>query len=65
MVWSLGHTIKIKGFSINKFTSWSQQRNFRNLHKIGDLFDGGYGSDRELVPLCGVEYLEYTQHFDE
>ena len=48
-----------------KFTSWSQQRNFRNLHKIGDLFDEGYGSDRELVPLCGVEYLEYTQYFDE
>ena len=28
-------------------------------------FDEGYGSDRWIVPLCYVEYLEDTQYFDE
>ena len=33
--------------------------------KIEDRFDEGYGIDGELGPLCDVDNLEYTQHFDE
>ena len=65
MAWSAGHTIKRKGFSINKCTSQFQQSNLCYLQKIEDRFYEGYGSDGELVPLCDVEDLEYTQHFYE
>ena len=62
IVW---HTTKVKDYSIIKFTYQSQQRNLHNLRKIKGGFDEGYDSDGEPGPLCDMEYLEYTQYFDE